>query len=75
MSEWAVRLERYIGKLEDLVSPDVFIIGGGISKDFDEFAPLLATRAELLPAQLRNHAGIVGAAMAAVTEAPPRRHL
>jgi len=75
MSEWAMRLERYIGKLEDLVSPDGFIIGGGISKDFDEFAPLLATRAELLPAQLRNHAGIVGAAMAAVTEAPPRPHL
>jgi polyphosphate glucokinase len=49
-----------------MISPDLFIIGGGISKSFDEFAPLLHTRAELVPAQLRNHAGIVGAAMAAV---------
>lgn len=66
IEEWAPLLERYLQTLEALVSPDVFIIGGGISKHFDAFAPLLSTRAELVPAQLRNHAGIVGAAMAAV---------
>ncbi|MCL4117415.1 UNVERIFIED_CONTAM: hypothetical protein GTU68_046397 [Idotea baltica] len=65
MRDWAERLDRYVGTIENLISPDLIIIGGGISKDFDEFAPLLSTRAELVPAQLRNHAGIVGAAMAA----------
>jgi polyphosphate glucokinase len=66
ITEWAVPLERYLHRIEDMISPDLFIIGGGISKSFDEFAPLLHTRAELVPAQLRNHAGIVGAALAAV---------
>lgn len=65
MKAWTVRLERYLRRIEDMISPDLFIIGGGISKSFDEFAPLLHTRAELVPAQLRNQAGIVGAALAA----------
>lgn len=60
---WAKRLEHYLHRIEELLSPDVFVIGGGISKDFDEFAPLIKTRARLEPAHLRNHAGIVGAAM------------
>lgn len=60
---WAKRLEHYLHRIEDLLSPDLFIIGGGISKDFEEFAPLLKTRARLEPARLLNHAGIVGAAM------------
>ena len=65
MAVWAKRLEHYLHRVEDLLSPDLFIIGGGISKDFDEFAPLISTRARLEPAVLRNGAGIVGAAMAA----------
>ena len=65
MAAWAKRLERYLHRIEDLLSPDLFIIGGGISKKFDEFAPHLSTRARIEPAVLRNHAGIVGAAMAA----------
>lgn len=64
MQEWAPRLDRYVCTVEDLISPDLIIIGGGISKDFDEFAPLLNARCEVVPAVLRNHAGIVGAAMA-----------
>jgi polyphosphate glucokinase len=64
MEVWAKRLELYLGRIEDLLSPDLFVIGGGISKDFDEFAPLIETRAPMLPAAMRNHAGIVGAAMA-----------
>lgn len=67
MAEWAERLDRYVCAIERLISPDLIIVGGGISKDFDEFAPLLNTRCELVPALLRNHAGIVGAAMAAHT--------
>jgi len=60
---WAARLDRYLNHVEALVWPDLFIIGGGISKNFDEFGPLLNTRARVVPALLRNHAGIVGAAL------------
>lgn len=63
---WAKRLERYLGRIEDILSPDLIIVGGGISRKFDEFASLISTRARLEPAELRNHAGIVGAAIAAV---------
>jgi len=65
MEVWAKRLERYLHHIEDLLSPDLFIIGGGISTDFDQFAPHINVRARMQPARLRNHAGIVGAAMAA----------
>ena len=61
--EWAERLQEYLEKMEFLLSPDVIILGGGISKDADKFLHLLHTRANLLPAQLQNHAGIIGAAM------------
>jgi len=67
MEVWAKRLEHYLHTIEDLFSPDLFIIGGGISKQFDEFAPHIKTRARLEPATMRNHAGIVGAAMAVST--------
>jgi polyphosphate glucokinase len=62
---WAARVNDYLRWLEDLFSPDLFVIGGGVSKLADEFLPLLQTRAEILPARLRNEAGIVGAALAA----------
>lgn len=64
---WAQRVEVYLGRIEDLLSPDLFIIGGGISKSFEDFAPMISTRAPMVPATLRNHAGIVGAAMAVTT--------
>lgn len=65
LEAWAGRLSNYLDRIESLVSPDLIIIGGGISKQFDAFVPFLSTRAELVPAKLRNHAGIVGAALAA----------
>jgi len=49
-----------------MISPDFYLIDGRITKDFDEFAPMLESRPVLVPAQLRNNAGIVGAAMVAV---------
>lgn len=61
---WAVRANHYLALLELLLSPDLFIIGGGISKKADKWLPLLKTRAALAPAELLNEAGIVGAAMA-----------
>ena len=61
---WATRTNHYLALLELLLSPDLFIIGGGISKKAEKWLPLLKTQAALLPAELQNEAGIVGAAMA-----------
>lgn len=63
--DWAERVNAYLTRLEFLFSPDLFILGGGVSKKFDKFSSYLNTRAEVVPAQLLNDAGIVGAAMAA----------
>ena len=64
-SEWAGRVNEVLVALEALFSPDLFILGGGVSKKHRKFLPLLSTQAEVVPAQLLNEAGIVGAAMAA----------
>jgi polyphosphate glucokinase len=63
--KWAKRFDRYLHELESLFSPNLFIIGGGISKKHELFFPYLTTRAEVVPAKLLNNAGIVGAALAA----------
>jgi polyphosphate glucokinase len=60
---WAERLTAYYRTLERLFSPDLFIVGGGVSKHSDEFLPLLDIRTEIIPATLRNKAGVVGAAL------------
>ena len=62
--EWAKRFDLYLHRLQELLWPDLFIIGGEISKEFDKFLPYLTVKADVLPAQLRNEAGIVGAAAA-----------
>lgn len=61
-TDWAARLTRYYGYLERLFSPDLFVIGGGVSKQHEEFVPLIDVRTPILPAALRNNAGIIGAA-------------
>ena len=63
MEEWAGRLRTYYRTVEMLFSPDLFVVGGGISKQADEFLPLLGLDTEIVPAQLLNKAGIVGAAL------------
>ena len=61
--EWTTqRLQRYYSHLENLLWPDLFVVGGGVSKDSDEFLPLLEIRTPIIPAKLRNKAGIIGAA-------------
>lgn len=65
---WAKRLQRYYEVLEALFSPDLFIVGGGVSKSYEEFLPLLNLRAPIVPATLRNNAGILGAAALAVKD-------
>ena len=62
---WTKRLNEYFEQLEALVWPELIIVGGGVSKKADRFLPLLKTRAEVVPAMLRNDAGIIGAAIAA----------
>ncbi|MER7957575.1 polyphosphate--glucose phosphotransferase [Streptomyces sp. NPDC096030] len=64
---WATRrLQKYLAHVEMLFSPELFIIGGGVSRKADKFLPLIEDiRAEIVPAELQNNAGIVGAAMAA----------
>ena len=62
---WAERVEEYLVMVEALFSPDLFIIGGGVSKKAEKFVPrLTAVQTEIVPAQLLNEAGIVGAALA-----------
>jgi len=63
--QWSGRVEEYLIMVEALFSPDLFIIGGGISKKSDKFLPHLeSVQTEIVPAQLLNEAGIVGAALA-----------
>jgi polyphosphate glucokinase len=63
--QWAKRFNRYLEVLEDLLWPDLVILGGGISKQPEKFMPLLSSRARLVPATLANAAGIIGAALSA----------
>lgn len=66
--KWARRLDEYLHHLEKLFSPNIFILGGGVSKKHEKFIPHLSVRAKVVPAQLRNEAGIVGAALAATEQ-------
>ena len=66
--DWAERVDRYLDVLEAGVWPDLIIVGGGVSKKAHKWVPLLSTRTPVVPAQLQNDAGIVGAALAAVEQ-------
>lgn len=62
--KWALRFNEYLAKLEFLISPDLIILGGGASKKGDKFLPYLDINTPVVPAELLNNAGIVGAALA-----------
>lgn len=66
-AQWAKRLQWYYSHVEFLLSPDLFIVGGGVSKHADEFLPLLDLHTRIVPAVHRNNAGIIGAAALAVS--------
>jgi polyphosphate glucokinase len=61
--EWAKRLQSYFRALEKLFTPDLFVVGGGVSKEYGQFLPLLDLDTRIVPATLRNNAGAVGAAL------------
>jgi len=61
---WAGRLQHYLAHMVALLSPDVLVLGGGISADADQWLPLLDLTTEIRIAELRNDAGLVGAALA-----------
>ncbi len=65
-ASWARRLQRYYTHLEQIFSPDLFIVGGGVSKSQELFLPLLKLNTPIVPAIHRNNAGILGAAALAL---------
>jgi len=65
--KWATkRLQKYYSVVEALFTPDLFIVGGGVSKSHEQFLPLLKLNTPIVPAKMRNNAGILGAAALAV---------
>jgi polyphosphate glucokinase len=70
--KWGKRFNRYLQYLESLFWPDLIILGGGSSKQFERFASYLELQAEVVPAQMLNEAGIVGAALVAASGALDR---
>jgi polyphosphate glucokinase len=68
--KWGKRFNRFLELVELIVSPDLIILGGGASKDFEEYRSCIKIDTPVVPAELRNSAGIVGAAAAALHQAP-----
>ncbi|WP_040420720.1 polyphosphate--glucose phosphotransferase [Corynebacterium timonense] len=68
---WASRVDTVLAEFERLFNPSAFIVGGGISTDAGQWLPHLSIRTPVLPARLRNRAGVVGAAMAAAHHVTP----
>jgi polyphosphate glucokinase len=64
-TKWTKRLDTYLGVIERLFSPNLIILGGGVSRKHAKYLPLLTIQTEVVPAALLNEAGIVGAALAA----------
>jgi polyphosphate glucokinase len=63
--KWGKRVDEFLEFLEDVMAPDLFIIGGGVSRKMDRFGEYLVVDTEVVPAELRNEAGIIGAALTA----------
>lgn len=63
--EWAGRVDRFLIHLDRVFTPDLFIMGGGVSRLWDEWGHVLTAAVETVPAELENEAGIVGAALSA----------
>ncbi|MCE0768440.1 ROK family protein [Pseudonocardia kujensis] len=66
--DWGARLTRYFQHVENLLWPDLIVVGGGVSKKFARWQPYVETRTPIVPAELLNEAGIIGAALLAGAE-------
>ncbi|CAN5709395.1 ROK family protein [soil metagenome] len=66
--EYAKRLDEYLHTIEDLLWPDLIVVGGGISKKSDKYFPHLTTRTKVVRAEMQNNAGIAGAALAGLPD-------
>lgn len=69
---WAADLDEHLDRIQQLMWPNLMILGGGVSKSADKFVPRLTVRCTVVPALLRNDAGIIGAAIVAA-EGPGAR--
>ena len=67
LEQWAERFNKFLKITDLLVAPDLIILGGGLSKEWDSYAHLIDSLIVIKPAALRNNAGIVGAAAAVVS--------
>ncbi|MFS4457465.1 polyphosphate--glucose phosphotransferase [Maribacter sp. 2304DJ31-5] len=68
--KWGKRFNKFLQLVDLIVSPDLIILGGGTSKEFDEFKDCITIDTRVIPAKLRNQAGIIGAAAATMHKAP-----
>ncbi|MFD3162791.1 polyphosphate--glucose phosphotransferase [Herpetosiphon sp. NSE202] len=68
--QWAQGVELFLQTIEVMLWPDLIILGGGVSKDADQFLDRIRIRAKLVPARLTNDAGIIGAALFAAQASP-----
>ncbi|WP_281542564.1 polyphosphate--glucose phosphotransferase [Maribacter aestuarii] len=68
--KWGKRFNKFLKYVDLIIAPDLIILGGGASKDFDEFKDCITIETPVIPAELRNQAGIIGAAAAAMHKAP-----
>ncbi|QCX00934.1 ROK family protein [Aggregatimonas sangjinii] len=68
--KWGKRFNTFLEYVDLIIAPDLIILGGGASKDFDEYKDCIKIDTPVIPAELRNHAGIIGAAVAAIKDIP-----
>lgn len=68
--KWGKRFNKFLEHVDIIISPDLIIIGGGTSKDFDEFKEYIKIETPVIAAELQNYAGIIGAATAALKKKP-----
>ncbi|RKR12441.1 polyphosphate glucokinase [Maribacter vaceletii] len=68
--KWGKRFNTFLEYVEVITCPDLIILGGGASKDFKEYSKQITIDTPVIPAELKNHAGIIGAAAAALHQAP-----
>lgn len=68
--KWGKRFNKFLKYVDLIIAPDLILLGGGTSKDFDEFKEYITIETPVIPAELQNHAGIIGAAAAVLHKIP-----